>query len=116
MGRSQVEKGKAREREVVAIMRECFDRAQRSGHAQGEGGRWKRPDVEGIPSVWLSVKGGARPPVLAAVKEAQRARDTGRGGGVPVVAFRQDGDGEWFAALPLTVFRDLWDRHLTEVP
>lgn len=116
MGRRSVDKGKAREREVVAIMRECFDRAQRSGHAQGEGGERKRCDVEGVPSVWLSVKGGKAPRVLDAVQEAQRARDEGSGQRVPVVAFRRDGDGEWFAAVPLIVFRDLWDRHLTEVP
>lgn len=118
MGRSQVEKGKAREREVVTIMRERFD-ASRSGHAQGEGGKHKRCDVEGVPHVWMSVKGGKKPGVLAAVREAKAAtRSEARllAGTVPVVAFRQDGDGEWFAALPLKVFRDLWDAHLSEVP
>jgi hypothetical protein len=119
MGRSQVEKGKAREREVVAIMRERFDRAQRSGHAQGEGGKHKRCDVEGIPHVWLSVKGGKAPRVLEAVDEARKATGSEArllAGTVPAVAFRRDRGGPWFVAVPLTVFRDLWDLHLSEVP
>jgi hypothetical protein len=119
MGRSQVEKGKAREREVVAVMRYRFDRAQRSGHAQGEGGKHKRCDVEGVPHVWLSVKGGKAPRVLEAVEEARKATWHGRqflDGTVPAVAFRRDRDPRWFVAVPLEVFRDLWDAHLSEVP
>lgn len=119
MGRKSVDKGKAREREVVGIMRERFERASRSGHAQGEGGKHARPDVEGIPSVWLSVKGGKAPRVLDAVEEARKATRSGErlvAGTVPAVAFRRDRGGAWFVAVPLEVFRDLWDAHLSEVP
>lgn len=102
----QAEKGKALEREVVALAREHFPDAYRTGHAQGEGGAHARPDIEGIPGAWLSVKGGHRVRVVTALEEARaaahaelRAKRTGTAR-VPVVAFRQDRD-EWCAALPL---------------
>jgi hypothetical protein len=104
-GRASVTKGKEREREVVKLARIFFPEAARTGHAQGEGGAHRRPDVDGIPGVWLSVKAGAAPRVLDAVAEASEA--VGHGDEVPVVAFRRDGSGEWWAAVPLAHFLGL---------
>lgn len=112
-GRRAVEKGKAREREVVRLLRVSFPRAARTGHAQGEGGAHRRPDVDGVPGVWLSVKGGRSPRVLDAVDEAHKAmpypREVRFGfyDPMPVVAFRRDGQGTWTAAIPLNTFREL---------
>lgn len=104
-GRKSVTKGKEREREVVKLARVYFPEAARTGHAQGEGGAHRRPDVDGIPGVWLSVKGGAAPRVLDAVEEASEA--VGDGGDTPAVAFRRDGAGEWWVAVPLAHFLGL---------
>jgi hypothetical protein len=105
-GRKSVDKGKAREREVVKLARIYFPEAARTGHAQGEGGAHRRPDVDGLPGVWLSVKGGAAPRVLDAVDEACEA--VGQAGDdIPAVAFRRDGCGEWFVAVPLAHFLGL---------
>jgi len=104
-GRRSVDKGKAREREVVRILRVSFPRAARTGHAQGEGKAHRRPDVDGVPGVWLSVKSGRAPRVLDAVDEAAEAA----GGLTPAVAFRRDGWPGWFVAVPLATFRDQHD-------
>lgn len=104
-GRASVTKGKEREREVVRLARIYFPRAARTGHAQGEGRAHRRPDVDGIPGVWLSVKGGAAPRVLDAVEEVAEAVEGSDA--TPAVAFRRDRAGEWFVAVPLAHFLGL---------
>lgn len=94
MSASQVRKGKAREREVVALARAAgFPEAQRTG-----------PDVSGVPDAWVSVKGGRYPRPLPALAEARR--DAAPSARVPLVAFRGD-RGEWFGAVPLAALLDL---------
>jgi len=104
-GRRSVDKGKAREREVVRILRVSFPHAARTGHAQGEGKAHRRPDLDGIPGVWLSIKSGRAPRVLDAVEEAAEAA----GYLSPAVAFRRDGWPGRFVAVPLARWRDMLD-------
>ena len=101
-GRSSVTKGKEREREVVEEVRRRFPLARRTGHQQGEGGQHQRPDVEGIPGVWLSVKSGKAPRVLDALQEADDAAGIDL---TPAVAFRRD-RGRWWVAVPLGYWLD----------
>lgn len=109
-GRKSVDKGKAREREVVQLLRVTFDLTCRTGHMQGEGGKHRKPDVIGVPGLYLSVKGGKAPRVLEAVEEARKEAKGRRV--VPAVAFRRDGRGPWWVAVPLDTFRDVWAEHL----
>lgn len=101
-GRGAVNKGKAMEREAVAIVRRRFPMAQRTGHQQGEGGKHKRPDIDGVPGVWLSVKSGKAPRVLPALEEADAAAGIDL---TPAVAFRRD-RGRWWVAVPLSYWLD----------
>lgn len=105
-GRRSVDKGKAREREVLQLVRERAPWASRTGHQQGEGGEHRKPDIDMGRGVWLSVKGGKAPRVLDAVVEAADAADDR----IPIVAFRRDGWGSWWAALPLEDLLSFLDR------
>lgn len=92
MSRSQREKGARGEREAAAALRDVYPSADRAP-MQSRGAKRDGCEVVGTP-FHVEVKIGAKPPVLAAMRQA--VRDTK--GAPPLVMTRQD-RGEWLATM-----------------
>jgi len=105
VGKFSKAKGSRFERSIVAAFRVAFPEARRGlGQARGGGGA---ADVVGIPGYWVECKVGARPNVLAALRQAEG----NAGGEVPVAVVKVDREGTT-ATLPLAAFITLLDLAL----
>lgn len=91
MGKASRDKGKRGEREVAALLRAVWAGAKR-GITQSRAGS-DSADVEGA-SIWPEVKLGARPNILAAMRQAIEATD-----GRPPVVFTRRDRGEWMVTM-----------------
>lgn len=91
MGKSQRDKGKRGEREVVRILTAAGNWPARRGW-QSAGGRLQC-DVEGTP-LWTEVKRGKRCNIRAAMAQALADTD-----GRPVAVFTREDGGDWLCTL-----------------
>lgn len=98
MGKRSREKGKRGERAAAKALSLVFPDAKRT-HSQSEGA--DEADVRNTP-YWVEVKVGARPPILAGFRQAQRDTD----GRPPLVLSKQD-RGEWLVTVSLETFSAL---------
>lgn len=92
MGKSQRNKGARGEREVASILAEALNLPARRGVAQCRAGS-DAADVEGTPW-WVEVKIGARPNIVAAMRQAVTSADARP----PVVWTRRDRE-DWLVTM-----------------
>ncbi len=98
MGRSQREKGKRGERDARDLVRELWQAPNCIRSAQVSGS-FAADLLHGPAELHLEVKRYSR---IAAIRWLEQAeKDSEQSGDVPTVLFREDGNTDWYVAIPM---------------